>query len=158
MNFKSKYFTKVGWLEVDGNEQYIESISFAEAEPEVSQNLPEIFQILHRQFDDFFIDKKWTFDVPLNPKGTIFQKEVWSELQKTKFGETISYQELSRRLDNDKAIRAVASANGRNPIIILIPCHRVIGKDKSLTGYSGGIYRKKFLLELESGFESLELF
>lgn len=72
MNFKSKYFTEVGWLKVDGNEQYIESISFTETEPEVSENLTEIFTTLHRQFDEFFKDKRWTFNVPMNPKGTIF--------------------------------------------------------------------------------------
>lgn len=158
MNFKSKYFTKVGWLEIDGNEEYITSITFSSVEPEVSHNLPLLFQKLHEQLDDFFIHKIWNFDVPIRPKGTDFQRRVWSELQKINFGEIISYQKLAHRIDNEKAVRAVASANGRNPISILIPCHRVIGKDGSLTGYSGGLNRKKFLLELEGGYNSLELF
>ena len=94
----------------------------------------------------------------LNPKGTDFQKTVWNELQKIPFGKTISYLDLAKKLGDEKVIRAAASANGKNPITILIPCHRVIGKDGSLTGYAGGIHRKKYLLELEKGIKSIELF
>lgn len=84
--------------------------------------------------------------------GTDFQKKVWDLLKNVKYGDTISYKEEARRFGNVKAIRAVASANGRNPISIFIPCHRVIGSDGSLTGYAGGLEKKRFLLDLEKNF------
>jgi methylated-DNA-[protein]-cysteine S-methyltransferase len=90
------------------------------------------------------------FSLKLNPEGTPFQKQVWNELQKIPFGKTISYLELSKRLGDVKAIRAVANANGKNPLWIVVPCHRVIGTDGSLTGYAGGLHRKQWLLEHES--------
>ena len=158
MNFTAKYLTRKGWLKIDGNDQCITSIAFCTSEPKVSENLPELYLNLIHQFDDYFTYRKWTFNVPLQPHGTDFQKKVWIELQKIPFGKTISYQELANRLGNPKVIRAAASANGKNPIAILIPCHRVIGKDGSLTGYAGGLERKKFLLELESDTTALELF
>lgn len=158
MNFTSKYHTKIGWLEIKGTTDFITSILFQEHEPKVSDNLPEVYNRLHNQFDAYFLDSKWTFDVQLCPSGTDFQKSVWSELQKIPFGKTISYLDLARRLGDEKVIRAAASANGKNPISILIPCHRVIGKNGSLTGYAGGLHRKKFLLELEQGVSSPLLF
>ncbi len=108
--------------------------------------------------DQYFLNGKWNFDVKLAPQGTDFQLSVWEELQKIPFGRTISYLDLAKRLGDEKTIRAAAGANGKNPISILIPCHRVVGKDGSLTGYAGGLHRKKFLLELEKGIESVELF
>ena len=94
--------------------------------------------------------QRTTFDIPLLLVGTEFQKSVWNELLNIPYGTTISYAQLSQRLDNPKAIRAVASSNGANSISILIPCHRVIGSDHKLTGYAGGLVAKKTLLELES--------
>lgn len=158
MNFTSKYLTRKGWLKIDGNESTITSISFCISEPEVSDSLPKLYSVLNKQLDDYFLYRKWTFTIDLHPQGTDFQKQVWMELQKIPFGKTVSYQEIANRLGNPQVIRAAASANGKNPIAILIPCHRVIGKNGSLTGYAGGLERKKFLLELESGATSLELF
>lgn len=158
MVFTSKYFTEIGWLSICGTEDFITSIDFFDKEPEVSEGLPELFQLIKNQLDDYFIHRKWNFSVPLQPQGTEFQLKVWTELRKIPFGTTISYQELANRLGNEKVIRAAASANGKNPISILIPCHRVIGKDGSLTGYAGGIFRKKYLLELEKGEKTLTLF
>lgn len=158
MNFTSKYYTEIGWLEIKGDDTFIHSILFQEEEPDESPELPEHFIRLHRQLDDYFKNKKWTFDVPLMPKGTDFQLKVWEELQRIPFGKTISYLKLAQDLGDEKTIRAAASANGKNPISILIPCHRVIGKDGSLTGYAGGLHRKKYLLELEKGIKSVELF
>lgn len=89
------------------------------------------------------------FTFPISLEGTPFQKRVWEELLKIPFGDTISYQELARRLGDPKCIRAAAAANGRNPIPVVVPCHRVIGKDGTLTGYSGGLWRKEWLLEHE---------
>lgn len=158
MNFTSKFYTKIGWLEISGDHEYICSIEFREQEPEVSDSLPEHFGRLENQLEDYFRLGKWHFDVKLNPNGTEFQKKVWNELQKIPFGKTMSYLQLARQLGDEKVIRAAANANGKNPIAILIPCHRVIGTDGSLTGYAGGLHRKKYLLELEKGIKSMELF
>ncbi len=158
MNFTSKYKTKIGWLEIRGNDSEIHSILFFDQEPATTPHQPEIAHQLMQQLDQYFLNGKWRFDVNLAPQGTDFQLSVWDELRKIPFGRTISYLDLARKLGDEKTIRAAASANGKNPISILIPCHRVIGKDGSLTGYAGGLHRKKFLLELEKGIESMELF
>lgn len=105
---------------------------------------------VRRAMEGYFAGELRTFDLPLAAGGTEFQERVWAELRRIPYGETISYGELARRLGNPKAVRAVGRANGRNPIAIVVPCHRVIGSDGSLTGYAGGIERKRFLLELES--------
>ncbi len=158
MNFTSKYQTEIGWLEVKGTENEIHSVLFFDEEPMITDFQPNIAQKLLKQLDDYFKKGKWTFDVNLNPAGTDFQIRVWKALQKIPFGRTISYLKLAQDLGDEKTIRAAASANGKNPISILIPCHRVIGKDGSLTGYAGGLHRKRFLLELEKGIKSMELF
>lgn len=107
------------------------------------------FKAIITQFDEYFLGKRKVFSLPLNPIGTKFQKSVWQELQKIPYGETTNYGELARRIGNPKASRAVGAANGKNPIAIIIPCHRVIGKDGSLTGFGGGLPVKEHLLELE---------
>lgn len=108
-----------------------------------------------RQLQAYFNKELTSFALPLRPAGTDFQKSVWQELQKIPFGTTISYLNLAKRLGDDNAIRAVAAANGKNPISIIIPCHRVIGSDGKLVGYSGELWRKKWLLDHESGQASL---
>lgn len=110
------------------------------------------------QLEQYFSGSRKTFDLKLNPQGTNFQKSVWQELLNIPFGKTRSYLEQSKKLGDVKAIRAVASANGKNPLWVVIPCHRVIGSDGSLTGYAGGIWRKKWLLEHESGVKQQSLF
>jgi methylated-DNA-[protein]-cysteine S-methyltransferase len=104
-----------------------------------------------QQLREYFAGERTDFDLPLNPAGTAFQKSVWKELCEIPYGATISYGELGKRLGNPAASRAVGLANGRNPISIIIPCHRVIGANGSLTGYGGGLDRKKMLLGLERG-------
>ena len=100
---------------------------------------------------DAYIDMRLThFDLPLAPRGTEFQRRVWDSLKAIPYGETISYAELARRVDNPTAVRAVGAANGRNPLMIIVPCHRVIGADGSLTGFGGGIDRKRWLLDHEA--------
>jgi len=98
---------------------------------------------------EFFAGRRKVFTVPVHQEGTDFQKRVWSELLEIPFGKTISYLDLSKKLGDPKAIRAAASANGKNKIAIIVPCHRVIGSDKTLVGYSGGLWRKKWLLQQE---------
>ncbi len=107
------------------------------------------------QLDEYFSRKRTAFDIPLAFIGTDFQKAVWNELLNIPYGTTISYAKLSQRLNNPKAIRAVAAANGANPISIFVPCHRVIGSNHKLTGYGGGLAAKKILLELEAGIKYL---
>jgi AraC family transcriptional regulator of adaptative response/methylated-DNA-[protein]-cysteine methyltransferase len=104
---------------------------------------------LRQELEDYFQGGRREFTVPLVARGTPFQETVWQELRRIPYGETISYDELARRIDRQTAQRAVARANGMNCIAILIPCHRVIGKDGTLTGYGGGLWRKRLLLELE---------
>lgn len=102
-----------------------------------------------RQLDEYFAGRRWAFDMPLLLAGTDFQVKVWNELLKIPFGETISYGDLAQRIGMPKAVRAVANANGANPLSVFVPCHRVIGGDRSLTGYGGGIEVKRRVLELE---------
>jgi len=103
-----------------------------------------------RELDEYFDFKRKVFDIPLLMVGTKFQKSVWQELLETPFGTTVSYLQLAKKIGNEKAVRAVASANGANAISIIIPCHRIIGSDGSLTGYAGGLAAKKKLLALEN--------
>ncbi len=102
-----------------------------------------------RQLVAYFAGRLHAFDLPLAPNGTDFQRRVWSVLRGIPFGETVSYAELARRVSNAAAVRAVGAANGRNPIPIIVPCHRVIGSDGSLTGFGGGLHRKQWLLRHE---------
>ena len=108
-----------------------------------------------RQLQEYFGKWRQSFDLPLKPAGTEFQRQVWGLLGEIPFGETISYLELAKRLGNEKAVRAVGMANGRNPISIVIPCHRVIGANGDLTGYGGGLWRKEVLLRLEGAIPEL---
>jgi len=102
-----------------------------------------------RQLDDYFAEARRAFDLPLAARGTAFQRRVWQELRRIPFGETRSYGEVAERLGNPNAMRAVGAANGKNPIAIIVPCHRVIGANGALTGFGGGLERKAYLLELE---------
>ena len=112
----------------------------------------EYFKLLEQQVNEYFAGTRKTFDLPLNMVGTAFQISVWQGLLSIPYGETRSYKQQSISLGNEKAIRAVAGANGDNGIAIIIPCHRVIGENGSLTGYGGGLHRKKWLLEHERKF------
>lgn len=126
----------------------MEGHATAWAEP-VSKRDGQAFGFLKTQLDSYFRGSLRTFNVPHKAAGTAFQSQVWAELERIPFGQTISYLELAKRLGNPQCIRAAGRANGANPISILIPCHRVIGSDGSLVGYGGGLPRKQALLELE---------
>ena len=104
---------------------------------------------LLQELDEYFAGKRRTFDLPLAPKGTPFQLAVWHALLEVPYGDTVTYAELARRIGKPNAVRAVGAANGANPIPVIIPCHRVIGSNGTLTGYGGGIERKQWLLALE---------
>jgi methylated-DNA-[protein]-cysteine S-methyltransferase len=135
-----------------------EALGSVSSEGEISQIIPKELQEATMQLKDYFEGKRNDFTFRLNPKGTDFQQKVWKELCNIPFGKTLSYLELSKKLGDVKAIRAVASANGKNPLWIVIPCHRVIGTDGSLTGYAGGLWRKKWLLEHENPTNQQSLF
>jgi methylated-DNA-[protein]-cysteine S-methyltransferase len=113
------------------------------------QHNPSKLAFARRQLEEYFAGERQIFDLPLHPLGTPFQLAVWRGLAKIPYGVTISYGELARRIGQPQAVRAVGAANGRNPLPIVVPCHRVIGSDGSLTGFGGGLPIKRFLLSLE---------
>ena len=149
--------TPLGIATIIGDENGISVISVSD-EGEISKIIPTILQDAVSQLNDYFEGKRNDFDFKLNPKGTDFQQKVWKGLLEIPFGKTCSYMDLSKILGDVKAIRAVASANGKNPLWIVVPCHRVIGTDGSLTGYAGGLWRKKWLLEHENPTTQQSLF
>ena len=148
--------TPLGIAQITGDENGISVISIAD-EGEISPESPVILQEGVTQLLEYFDGKRNDFDFKINPSGTEFQQKVWQALLEIPFGKTCSYMDLSKKLGDVKAIRAVASANGKNPLWIVVPCHRVIGTDGSLTGYAGGLWRKKWLLEHENPSRKQEL-
>lgn len=149
--------TPLGNLNIEGDELGIQKISFEET-VRITPVIPVCLQEAIKQLMEYFEGKRTEFKLLLNPHGTEFQKKVWQELSKIPFGKTKSYQEIANQLGDTKVIRAAASANGKNPIAIIIPCHRVIGSNGSLTGYAGGLHRKKWLLDFENPYKQGELF
>lgn len=147
----------LGITKIVGDENGVSIISVL-SEGELSTKIPNELQEAVSQLQEYFEGKRKDFDFKLNPKGTDFQQKVWQELLNIPFGKTMSYMDLSKKLGDVKAIRAVASANGKNPLWIVVPCHRVIGTDGSLTGYAGGLWRKKWLLEHETPSHQQSLF
>ena len=123
-----------------------------------SDETPQALVEAVQQLKEYFSKSRTQFSLKLNLQGTEFQKKVWNTLQTVDFGKTRTYQQIANTLGDPKVIRAAASANGRNPIAIIIPCHRIIGSDGSLTGYAGGLDRKKWLLEHESPIKQGKLF
>ena len=115
-----------------------------------------LLDVVAAQLDDYFAGRRTAFELPLAPEGTAFQRSVWLELARIPFGSTVSYAQMAARIGRPAAVRAVGAANGRNPIPIVLPCHRVIGADGSLTGFGGGLPTKRFLLELEGALSGAE--
>lgn len=143
------YFkSAIGLLRIGVFENTLISLVFVN---EKSENIEETScsKLVKKQLKEYFKGKRQTFDVPISFHGTPFQESVWAELQKIPFGETRSYQQIAEAVGSPRAVRAVGNANNRNPICIIIPCHRVIGKNNQLVGYAGGIVRKQALLEYE---------
>ena len=150
--------TPLGMAHLQGNGLGIQSISVLGDPGLETESIPGDLIDAVKQLQEYFAGDRKEFYLKLNPAGTDFQKAVWQALIEIPFGKTISYMDLSKQLGNIKAIRAVAAANGKNPIWIVIPCHRVIGSDGSLTGYAGGLHRKKWLLDHESPNQQQSLF
>lgn len=150
--------TPLGTAKLVGDENGLNSITVLDIEEKTTAVIPEVLEDGVYQLQEYFEGKRKNFSLTLNPQGTDFQKKVWDALLQIPYGKTTSYLELSKKLGDVKAIRAVAAANGKNPIWIVIPCHRVIGSDGSLTGYAGGLHRKKWLLGHESPVKQQTLF
>ena len=146
------YESPIGLLKIGGTEHYIAELSFVDNKEQMVHGEPGVSDVIHQcteQLIEFFQGRRKNFDIPVHQDGTEFQKRVWNELLEIPFGKTISYLDLAKRLGDPKVIRAAASTNGKNKIAIIVPCHRVIGSDKTLVGYSGGVWRKKWLLQHE---------
>lgn len=150
--------TPLGFAKLEGDGAGISSLTILNNEAEVSKIIPETLEDAACQIDEYFKGERTQFSLKLNAYGTEFQKRVWNKLLTIPYGKTTSYLELSKKLGDVKAIRAVASANGKNPLWIIVPCHRIIGSDGSLTGYAGGLSRKQWLLEHESPYKQQSLF
>lgn len=155
---RTGFKTPLGYAILEGDEKGLSRVYVADEKPELSESIPQALQQAKDQLEEYFFGNRTSFDLKLNPEGTEFQKQVWDLLIKIPFGKTCSYLDLSKDFGNTKAIRAVAAANGKNPLWIIVPCHRVIGSDGSLTGYAGGVWRKKWLLEHEQPQKQQSLF
>jgi methylated-DNA-[protein]-cysteine S-methyltransferase len=147
---KAYYKSPIGTIFIEGDESGLSKLVFADSIEDKSDDRTEMATFWIKQLDEYFTHQREYFELELNLKGTAFQLRVWEEILKIPFGKTISYKELSLRLGDLKAIRAVAAANGANPVSIIVPCHRIIGSNGSLTGYAGGLWRKRWLLDFES--------
>tara|TARA_B100000809_G_C15126208_1_gene526337 strand:+ start:2493 stop:2972 length:480 start_codon:yes stop_codon:yes gene_type:complete len=150
--------TPIGVAKINGDADGIRSITFTDKKTPPTEIIPEVLLECVSQLKEYFNGTRTEFTVKLNPQGTEFQRRTWESLQEIPFGKTMSYLEQSKVLNKPKAIRAVANANGKNLLGILIPCHRAIGSDGSLTGYAWGLWRKEWLLNHESKHKQQTLF
>ena len=157
MTFARYYHSPLGELCLLSDGESLTGLYFDRNDENVRLEDVPVLIDAERQLAEYFGGWRQTFDLPLRPRGTEFQQSVWRALLEIPFGQTQSYSAVARRLGQEKAVRAVGLANGRNPISILIPCHRVIGSNGSLTGYGGGLWRKQFLLKHEKPTASLRL-
>lgn len=154
--------TPLGIAQLEGDTNGLSAVTVFDIEKatvvDSNKQIPETLKAAVDQLREYFEGERTGFDLKLNPKGTDFQKKVWQALLQIPYAKTSSYLELSKTLGDVKAIRAVAAANGKNPLWIIVPCHRVIGSDGSLTGYAGGLHRKKWLLSHENPVKQQSLF
>jgi methylated-DNA-[protein]-cysteine S-methyltransferase len=160
--FQTYYASPIGTLVVSATQDAIVSVLFTEEAGQAdTAPLPACLQDCRQQLQEYFAGDRKTFELPLAPAGTVFQEQVWQQLGNIGYGQTLSYHDLSLRLGNPGAVRAVGSANGKNKLLLLRPCHRVIGSKGQLVGYAGGLWRKQWLLAHErknSGTPQLTLF
>jgi methylated-DNA-[protein]-cysteine S-methyltransferase len=142
--------TPVGFVRIRAEEDYITSISIRDEECVETPSDSPVINLAIKQLDEYFEGTRKEFDLPLNQAGTEFQQQVWQQLLTIPYGKTITYGQQSQIMNSPLAIRAIASANGKNMLWIVVPCHRVIGTNGSLTGYAGGLWRKQWLLDHEA--------
>jgi methylated-DNA-[protein]-cysteine S-methyltransferase len=150
------YKTEIGWIKITATEKGIRELEFEESETQnIKVTNPHLIECL-KQLTEYFEGKRQEFSVQLDWNGTDFQKKVWDSLLRIPYGKTTNYMSIAKSLGDEKAVRAVGTANGRNNIAIIVPCHRVIGSDGSLTGYAYGLWRKEWLLKHENEFSGAE--
>lgn len=148
----------IGVLQIAGSQKGISIIGFSTPNETITESIPEHLKHCVTQLNAYFAGELKAFDLPLAPEGTPFQQTVWKALLEIPYGETASYLDIAKKLGDHKLTRAVGNANGKNPIAIVIPCHRIIGSNGKLTGYAGGMERKKKLLDLENPPQQTTLF
>jgi methylated-DNA-[protein]-cysteine S-methyltransferase len=144
------YKTPVGVCQITEEDGFITRVHILDEEHEATEPQTPLMKQVIQEFDEYFAGTRKVFSFPINQPGTNFQQQVWQELLKIDYGKTISYNQQSLQMKSPLAIRAIASANGKNNLWVVVPCHRVIGTNGSLTGYAGGLWRKKWLLEHEA--------
>jgi methylated-DNA-[protein]-cysteine S-methyltransferase len=147
--FTTYFESPLGWVEISGTKTFISSVNFVIEEGESTKQLPDIILQCKAELEEYFDGRRKEFSVKTKAEGTDFQHLVWNELMKIKYGETKSYGDIAKQMKDVNASRAVGHANGKNPIAIIVPCHRVISENGKLTGYAGGMWRKQWLLDLE---------
>lgn len=157
MNFPDHayYTSPMGILEILGTSKGISSVQFVETIG--SSEIPESLKKCFEQLDEYFQGSRKVFSLQLDMQGTEFQKRVWKELLNIPFGKTISYFDVAKNIGDSKASRAIGNANGLNKILIIIPCHRVIGKNGALSGYAAGVHNKQWLMEFENQVNSVSI-
>lgn len=148
------YQSPIGLLQIVAESGTINQITFSENLEESETFDSALKKEIFDQFDNYFSGRLFQFDLPLAPTGSNFQKDVWKELLRIEFGQQITYLELALKMGDKNLVRAVGGANSRNPIAIVIPCHRVIGANNKLIGYAGGLWRKKWLLQHELNYRT----
>ncbi len=154
---KTQIETIVGWLEIIEDNNTIININYIDKPNEKNKDISYYLNKTIVQIEEYFLGKRKIFDLKLKPEGTEFQTEVWKEILNIPFGKTKTYQEIAEKIGDPSGARAVGNANNKNPIPILIPCHRVIGANGSLTGYAGGIDKKNLLLNHEAKYSGAEI-
>ena len=148
MIYQYSYETKLGSVTIVEEDGALLAITTHRTYEGIKQETPLINKA-YRQLSEYLLGERKRFDLPLNPQGTVFQQQVWKALCDIPYGETRSYKQIAEAIGNPKAVRAVGMANNRNPLLIVVPCHRVIGANGKLVGYAAGIEKKEFLLKLE---------
>jgi methylated-DNA-[protein]-cysteine S-methyltransferase len=156
--YKRNFASPVGQLEITATINAVTAISFIESDISDDNATIDLLIECQGQLEQYFSGNRTTFDLPLAPKGTDFEQSIWKELLNVEYGSTKSYLDIAKKMNNPGAIRAVGRANGANPIAIIIPCHRIVGSDGSLTGYAGGLWRKRWLLDHEAKVAGTQLF
>jgi len=146
---KYYYDSPIGILEITGSERGLKGVHFVDKKVDPDPAIPLPLKECCQQLYEYFVGSRKEFALKLQLEGTEFQKKVWNQLMKIPYGETQSYKDVARAVDNERAFRAVGNANGRNSIAIIIPCHRVVAHDGTLGGYGGGLWRKEWLLDHE---------
>jgi methylated-DNA-[protein]-cysteine S-methyltransferase len=148
-SFTSCHLSPLGTLEIKANDTHLLSVQFVDKTSIEKPN--DLTKLCIQQLEEYFNKQRKTFDLPLHLDGTDFQQKIWNALMKIPFGRTWSYKELALKTGKAGSVRAVGSANGQNQLLLVIPCHRVIGSDGNLVGYAGELWRKKWLLDFEQG-------